>query len=144
APRRPQRRGAKMSILPMLIVRRLCFVRYQKSFSCFANGNQSNVVILRERTGKIAHILDNSLHNRRRTVSRAGADRLNRAVKAEFVSFSIERFRHAVGVENEAIIALERDGEIGSEPIEHISAVNSYDHSRRFYRHNSLRFSLIE
>src|SRR6059058_411031 len=47
-------------------------------------------------------------------------------------------------VEDEAIIALERDGEVNCEPVKHVPAVNSHDHSRRLYWRNSLRFPLVK
>src|SRR5713101_9323052 len=96
------------------------------------------------RTCKIAHIPDQFLYNRRRPIGSAGTNGLNRAFKAEFVSLGIERFRHAVGVENEAIITLEPDGEVYHKPIEDVSAVNSDDHSRRLYRCHSLRLLFVK
>ena len=114
------------------------------SFSCFPNRNHSDVVILGKRAGKVAYILDNSFYNRLGAVGRAGANRLDHAIKPEFISVGIERFRDAVGIKNQAIIALERDSEIGGKPIEHISAVNSYDHSGRLYGCNCLRVPFVE
>ena len=108
-----------MSILAMSFFPTLEVVQSREPFSCFADGNQSDVVVLGIRTGKIMHVIDDSLYNRLGAIGRAGADRLDRALKTEFVSFRIERFRHAVGVKDEAIIALERDGEISSKPIKH-------------------------
>src|SRR5947207_15775135 len=96
------------------------------------------------RTCKIAHVPDQFLYNRRRPIGSAGTNGLNRAFKAEFVSLGIERFRHAVGVENEAIITLEPDGEVCRQPSEHVSAVNSDDHSRRLYRSNSFQLPFVK
>src|SRR5207245_7059821 len=38
-----------------------CLVQKQEFFSCFANGNQGYVVVLRCRDGKVAHVVDNFL-----------------------------------------------------------------------------------
>src|SRR5438094_2924787 len=94
--------------------------------------------------GIISHVIHDLLYNRLGAVSGAGAGRLDCSLKTEFVPFRIERFRHAVGVKDEAIIAIERHAEISSKPIKHISAVNSKDHARRFYRRNALQLSLVE
>src|SRR4030095_1231155 len=107
-----------------------------ESFSCFANGNQSDVVVLRDRTGKVANVLDDFSYNCLRPIDRAGANRLDHAIETELVSVGIKCFGHTVGVEDEAITALERDGEVDSKPIEHVSAVNAHDHSRGFYWRN--------
>jgi hypothetical protein len=45
-------------------------------------------------------------------IGRAGTDRLHHALDAEFVSLGVQRFGHAVGIENEAIVAFERDSEV--------------------------------
>src|SRR4030095_10269724 len=92
------------------------------------------------RTGKITHVFDQFLYNRLRAIGSAGTNGLNRAFKTELVSVGIERFRHTIGVENEAIIALEPKDEICGKPIEHISE----NHSRRLYRCYSLRLFFVK
>src|SRR5207247_2971189 len=101
-----------LSIFPKPAVPSLCFARYQKSFSCLTDGNQSDVVILRMRTGKVAHVLDDSFYNRRRSASRTGAHRLSHPVDAKFFAFAIERFRDALGMEDEAIVGLRGPGKL--------------------------------
>src|SRR5262249_57370069 len=95
----------------------LCFVQQWESFSCFSDGNQGDVIVLRKRTGKVAHILDDFLYNRLRAIVRSRADGLDHAIQAKLVSFSVERFGDTVGVENQAIIALERYREVNCKPI---------------------------
>src|SRR5205814_7091588 len=106
-------------------------------FSCFADGDQCDVVVLRDRTGKLAHVLYDPLHNRLRTIVCAGADRLHHTLDAKLVSLGIKRLGYAVSVKNEAIIALERYREIDCKPIEHTSAVNSHHHPGGLYRRNN-------
>ena len=90
----------------------VCFVQEQESFSCFTNGDQSDVVVLRNRTGKVANVLDDFPYNCLCSIGRAGTDRLHHALEAKLVSIRIERFGYAVSVENEAIVAFERDSEV--------------------------------
>src|SRR5438094_4486670 len=74
----------------------------------------------------------------------ASAHGLRRTIQAEFLALRIYGFGHTVGVEDEAIIALERDGEVNSKPIKHATAVNSHNHPRRFDRSHSLRRPLVK
>ena len=134
----------KVSILAMSFFPTLEVVHLREPFSYFADGNQSDVVVLRIRTGKITHVIDDLLYNRLGAVGRAGADGLHGAFDAKFVSVGIERFRYSIGIEDQAIIALEPDGKIARYPIEDVSAVNSNDHAGRFHRRNALRRPFVK
>jgi len=84
------RPGSRLSSdLPVAICQAPGVVRSQESFSCFADGDQSDVVILGLRAGKIADVIDDSPHNCLGAITRAGPDGLDRALKAKFVSFRI-------------------------------------------------------
>src|SRR5207244_12135343 len=109
----------------------------------FADGDSRSVIVVRRRTVRLARVLDIPLYNLLRAIVRAGANRLHHAINAILVSLGVKRLSHAVGVENEAIIALERHGEIDRKPIEHTSAVNSRHPSRRLYWRYCLRLPLV-
>src|SRR4029077_19660873 len=74
---------------PGLISSRLCVGQKQEFFSCLANGDHRDVIVLRCRTSKLAHIPDDFLYNRRRALVRARADRLHHTIEAELVSLRI-------------------------------------------------------
>src|SRR5881397_1950856 len=69
-------------------------------------------------------------YNRLRAIICSRADGLDHAIQAKLVFFSVERLGDTVGVENQAIIALERYREVNCKPIKHVPTVNSNDHSR--------------
>jgi len=83
------------------------------------------------RTDEVSQVVDQSCDDSRSAVHRTGTQRLDHPFDAEFVSFRVDRFRHSIGIEDQAIVALERDGDIAGEPIEDVSTVNSEDHARR-------------
>src|SRR6266704_379944 len=82
-----QRMKATSSTVPVASL--LCFVRKQEFFSCFADGNQCHVVILRCGAGKVAHVRYDLLYNSLCAIVRAGTDRFHHALKPELVSLSI-------------------------------------------------------
>src|SRR6266404_2595512 len=105
--------------------------RSRELFSCLSDCDQSDVVILWLRTDEVSQVVDQSCDNSRGPTRCARAHRLNHPFDAEFVSFRVNRFRHSIGIENQAIVPLERDGDVVCEPIKDISAVNSENHARR-------------
>src|SRR5262245_3989563 len=139
--RRFQPQGTAAS--PALRNSLLLHVQEKEFSSCFADGYQGHVIVLRHRTGELSHVPDDPFYNRLRAIVRAGANRLHHAINAKLVSIGVKRLSKAVGVENETIVALERYREIDSKPIEHAPAVNSDHHSRRLYRRYGLGLPLV-
>src|ERR1700736_2250702 len=108
-------------------------------FSCFANCDQGDVVMLGGSAGEVTHVVDHTGDDGLRTVvmTSAGLDRFDHAFDAKLVARGIERFGHSVSVKEKTITALNRHIVIVSYPIEHASAVNSHHHPGRldpFYR----------
>src|SRR6476660_6724181 len=99
--------------------------------SCLSYYNQSDVVMLRMAAGEIADIGNEAVDHSLCALARAGAEGTGHPFRAKFIAIGIERFRYAVGVKQQAIVALEGHGKIAGYPIEHVSTVNSEGHSRR-------------
>ena len=78
-------------------------------FSCFAHGDQSDVVVLRMAAGEVADVIGQAVRLFPVLLARARLDGLIMG-PAEFVSVRIEHFGDAVGVKDEAIIG-SRDSE---------------------------------
>src|SRR5436309_2201949 len=100
------------------------FFRIQRLefFSFFADGDQSNVVILRRGAGKISHILDDAVNDRLSAFAGTGTDRFDCALDTELVTCRVKRLGHAIGVEKQTITALNRDVKIVSHSVEYAAA----------------------
>jgi len=77
------------------------------------------------RAYEVTQVVNQPRQNGRSAVACARADALRHALKTEFATVGIQRFGHSIGVEDEAIISLERDNEIARHPIEDATTVNA-------------------
>src|SRR5438067_2015986 len=119
-------------------------VLLQGFFSCFANSDQSDVIVLWLRSNEAPQLVDQTRDYSRRATRRAGANGLDNAVKAKFISVCVERFGHSIRVEKQAIVLFQRESEVARYPIEHASTVNSDDHAERLYRRHGFSGALVK
>src|ERR1039457_3513332 len=122
--------GDRCQTAPISVRRPSRAIQLREFFSCLANSDQSDVVILRLRSNEIPQLVDQTRDHGRCATRRAGANALYHAVKAKFVSVCVERLGHSVRIEKQAIVPFQRESEVARYPIEHASTVNSHDHSR--------------
>src|ERR1700719_4685072 len=95
--------------------------------------------MLWNRSSEISHIFYCSHDQGLCSFGRARTARGDEFYNPDMVSVMVERFRLSVRIKNQAIVRLERDGEIVCDPFEHTAPINSEDHSRGFKRGDLLR-----
>jgi len=74
--------------------------------------------------GEAADICGEPVDHALGSLARTRLERTDHPFRAKFISVCIERFGHAIGVKDEAIVAFEGHGKIAGYPIEHVPAVN--------------------